>query len=92
MTKLVSDLLNVSRVENGGLKISPEPISLKDLIEEVKLIDEYEDDEKFGKDKKSYTFRIIYRSIERTLTNEEINKIQDEIREKTRKDLNADIR
>jgi len=35
MTKLVSDLLNVSRVENGGLKISPEPISLKDLIEEV---------------------------------------------------------
>lgn len=64
----------------------------KDLIEEVKLIDEYEDDKKFGKDKKSYTFRIVYRSIERTLTSEEINKIQDEIREKTKKDLNADIR
>jgi phenylalanyl-tRNA synthetase alpha chain len=62
------------------------------LIEEVKLLDEYEDDKKFGLDKKSYTFRIVYRSPERTLTNEEINKIQEEIREKTKQDLNAVLR
>jgi len=62
------------------------------LIEEVKLIDEYEDENKFGKDKKSYTFRIVYRSPERTLTAEEINKIQEEIREKTKQDLNAVLR
>ena len=64
----------------------------EDLIEEVKLLDEYENETKFGKDKKSYTFRIIYRSFERTLTNEEINKIQEKIREKTAKDLNAVLR
>ncbi|MFH1968112.1 MAG: hypothetical protein ABIJ84_01860 [bacterium] len=64
----------------------------ENLIEEVKLIDEYEDEEKFGKDKKSYTFRIVYRSPERTLTNEEINKIQEEIREKTKTELNAVLR
>jgi len=64
----------------------------ENLIEELKLIDEYEDEEKFGKDKKSYTFRIIYRSPERTLTAEEINKIQEEIREKTKQDLNAVLR
>ena len=64
----------------------------ENLIEEVKLIDEYEDSEKFGKDKKSYTFRINYRSPERTLTNEEINKIQAKIREKTQQDLNAVLR
>lgn len=63
-----------------------------DLIEEVKLIDEYEDENKFGKNKKSYTFRIVYRSFERTLTNEEINKIQEKIREKTEQDLNAVLR
>lgn len=63
-----------------------------DLIEEVKLIDEYEDEKKFGKNKKSYTFRIIYRSFERTLTNEEINKIQEKIREKTKQDLKATLR
>jgi phenylalanyl-tRNA synthetase alpha chain len=62
------------------------------LIEEVKLVDEFESAEKFGAEKKSYTFRIIYRSPERTLTNEEINKIQEEIREKTAQDLNAILR
>ncbi|HCC60389.1 MAG: hypothetical protein A2402_01825 [Candidatus Staskawiczbacteria bacterium RIFOXYC1_FULL_37_43] len=62
------------------------------IIEEVKLLDEYEDEEKFGKDKKSYTFRIVYRSPERTLTNEEINKIQGQIREHTQKELNAELR
>src|SRR4030043_1375248 len=64
----------------------------ENLIEEVKLIDEYEDEKKFGKDKKSYTFRIIYRSPERTLTNKEINKIQEEIREKTKQSLSAFLR
>jgi phenylalanyl-tRNA synthetase alpha chain len=63
-----------------------------DLIEEVKLLDEYENEEKFGQGKKSYTFRIVYRSSERTLTNEEINKIQEEIRRKTEQDLNAVLR
>ncbi len=63
-----------------------------DLIEEVKLLDEYEQGGKFGEDKKSYTFRIIYRSFERTLTNEEINKIQEKIREKTKQYLNAVLR
>jgi phenylalanyl-tRNA synthetase alpha chain len=64
----------------------------ENLIEEVKLVDEYEDENKFGKGKKSYTFRIVYRSPERTLTSEEINKIQEEIREKTKKDLKAVLR
>ena len=64
----------------------------ENLIEEVKLIDSYEDEAKFGKDKKSYTFRIIYRSLERTLKSDEINKIQEEIRNKTKQDLNAVLR
>jgi len=64
----------------------------ENLIEEVKLIDSYEDENKFGKDKKSYTFRIVYRSPERTLKNDEINQIQEEIRNKTKQELNATIR
>jgi phenylalanyl-tRNA synthetase beta subunit len=63
-----------------------------DLIEEVKLLDEYENEDKFGKGKKSYTFRFIYRSSERTLTNEEINKIQEKIRKKTESELKALLR
>ncbi len=64
----------------------------ENLIQEVKLIDSYEDEKKFGRDKKSYTFRIIYRSPERTLSSQEINKIQEEIRKKTKQNLNAILR
>lgn len=64
----------------------------KDLIEEVKLIDSYENEAKFGKNKKSYTFRIIYRSLVKTLTAKEINEIQEKIREKTKQYLNAVLR
>ena len=62
------------------------------LIQEIKLLDEYEDENKFGKNKKSYTFRIIYCSFERNLNNQEVNKIQEKIREKTKQDLNAILR
>lgn len=64
----------------------------ENIIEEVKLIDEFESEKKFGAGKKSYTFRIVYRSHERTLTNEEVNKIQDKIIEKTKLDLQATVR
>lgn len=62
------------------------------LAEEVKLLDKYENDEKFGKDKVSYTFRIVYCSPERTLTNEEVNEIQEKIRSKTQSELGAVLR
>ncbi|MSU54364.1 MAG: hypothetical protein EXS48_00795 [Candidatus Staskawiczbacteria bacterium] len=64
----------------------------ENLIEEVKLMDSYENDEKFGADKKSYTFHIVYRSLEKTLTNEEVNVIHDKITEKTKEEFNAIIR
>ncbi|PJE50527.1 MAG: hypothetical protein COV29_03930 [Candidatus Yanofskybacteria bacterium CG10_big_fil_rev_8_21_14_0_10_36_16] len=63
-----------------------------DLIEEVQLIDKYEDDSKFGKDKMSYTYRIIYRSMERTLTNEEVDEINDKVYEQTKSQFQAELR
>ena len=40
-----------------------------DLVEEVALIDKYGDEVKWGAGQTSYTYRIIYRSLDRTLTN-----------------------
>lgn len=62
------------------------------LVEEVKLIDKYEEPVKFGEDRISYTYRIIYRSNERTLVSEEVDKIQDEIYNQTAKQFNAKLR
>jgi phenylalanyl-tRNA synthetase beta subunit len=58
----------------------------------VQLLDTYENDAKFWSDIISYTFRIIYRSHERTLINDEINAIQLKIRQKTEEMLWAQLR
>ena len=50
-----------------------------DLAEEVELIDKYDNEEKFGKDKLSYAYRVTYRSVDRTLTHEEIDKLHKKI-------------
>ena len=62
------------------------------LVEEVKLIDKYEDKEKFGENKVSYTYRIIYRAPDRTLVSEEVDKIQSEIYRQTAEQFNAELR
>ena len=63
-----------------------------DLVEQVELLDKYENAEKFGQDKVSYTYRIIYRSNERTLTTEEIDPIQKQIYNETAKQFGAELR
>ena len=63
-----------------------------DLVEQVELLDKYENEAKFSKDKISYTYRIVYRSNERTLTTEEIDPIQKKIYDETAKQFKADLR
>lgn len=62
------------------------------LVEEVQLRDTYEDAQKFGAGRKSYTYRIIYRSNERTLLSREVDAIQQEIYQKTAIQFNAQMR
>lgn len=62
------------------------------LVEEVKLLDKYEDAGKFGEGKVSYTYRIVYRSLERTLTNDEVNAMHRQVEEKTKKEFGATVR
>lgn len=63
-----------------------------DLVEEVQLLDKYSNAEKFGADKLSYTYRIIYRSGDRTLLSDEVDKIQEKIYGETAKKFNAELR
>ncbi len=63
-----------------------------DLVEQVELLDKYENADKFGPDKVSYTYRIIYRSIERTLQTSEIDPIQQQIYDQTKRQFRAEVR
>ena len=63
-----------------------------DLAEEVALLDEYENDTKFGSDKKSYAYRVTYRSLDKTLTDEEVNSLHHELEQKTKEIFGAEIR
>jgi phenylalanyl-tRNA synthetase alpha chain len=62
------------------------------LVEEVKLLDKYENIEKFGAEKISYAFRITYRSTERTLISSEIDELHKKIEFETEKTFGAKIR
>ncbi|MEK7599205.1 MAG: hypothetical protein AAB474_01995 [Patescibacteria group bacterium] len=62
------------------------------LIEEVKLIDKYENPEKFGKGRLSYTYRVIYRSCQRSLLAKEIDPLQDKIYKETARQFKAEMR
>lgn len=63
-----------------------------DLVEEVSLTDKYENAAKFGADKLSYTYRITYRSIDRTLTNEEIEPVHKKVEAETKAQFGAEVR
>lgn len=64
----------------------------EDIVEQVEHVDRYENAERLGAGRVSHTFRITYRSFLRTLTNEEINVVQDRIRAAVESELAAVLR
>ena len=63
-----------------------------DLIEQVELLDKYEDEKKFGAGKASYTYRVVYRSPERTLQTAEVDPLQSKLYEQTKLQYHAELR
>lgn len=63
-----------------------------DLAEEMALVDTYENAAKFGAGKKSYAYRITYRSLDRTLTDAEVNALHKKLEGRTKEVFGATIR
>jgi phenylalanyl-tRNA synthetase alpha chain len=63
-----------------------------DLVEEVSLLDKYENAEKFGAGKTSYAFRVVYRSNERTLTSAEVDVLHHALEKKTAEEFGGIVR
>lgn len=66
--------------------------TIPDIVEEVALLDKYENDEKFGTDKMSYAYRVTYRALDRTLTSEEVDALHKKLEETTAAAYGAVIR
>jgi phenylalanyl-tRNA synthetase alpha chain len=65
---------------------------LGDMAEQVEQVDKYENEAKLGTGKVSYAYRITYRSIDRTLTNDEVNALHAKLEKATVENFSAKIR
>lgn len=62
------------------------------LIYDVDLIDEYEDANRLGNNKKSLTFRMVFQSKERTLTDDEVEEMMKKMRDALIGKYGAEVR
>lgn len=60
-----------------------------DLVEKIDLVDEFTNPKK---GKTSHCYRITYRSMDRSLTDEEINQLQEALRDRSAADLAVELR
>lgn len=60
-----------------------------ETVEDVRLVDEFTHP---STGRKSFCYRIVYRSLERTLTNEEVNAMHEKIRQALTNDLGVELR
>lgn len=82
---MVNEEIEVAQIEKIILKVG------KKLLESFKLFDVYRD-AKLGEGKKSVAYALTFRIKERTLTDEEVNGVMEQIIGQLEKDLKAELR
>ncbi len=88
---------DISLLVNKDVKISEmlnliESADTSSIVQDVDVFDIYEDNPDVPEGKKSIAFHIIYRSDNRTLTDEEADKIEQNIKKALGQGLGAEIR
>jgi len=77
-------------IRSGRIKQAIEQVNT-DLIESISLYDHYEG-ERIGADEKALTFRILYRSKDRTLSGKEINELHESVIRKIQDETGGRLR
>ncbi len=76
----ISVLLNKNQILNQVFNLAKD--TFKELLEDIYVIDIYEDESKLGSNLRSITLRMIIRGIDKTLTDEEVNKLYKDLLDK----------
>ena len=79
----ISILLNKEQTLNQVFNLIQD--TFKELLEDVYVIDIFEDESKLGANVRSITLRMIIRGIDKTLTDKEVNKLYEDLLEKIEK-------
>ena len=91
VVRAISFVVKSDFVPNNYFDLIRETVG-EELVEEVKLLDTYADPKKFGEGTTSYTYRIVYRSLEKTLTGEEVDVLHKKLEHATAAQHGAQVR
>ncbi len=64
----------------------------KPILQEMNLFDIFEDEQKLGEGKKSYSVSLLFRDDDKTLKDKEVEKVMDKVMASCESKLNAEIR
>lgn len=88
---IVDEQVQVGDIEQTITKKAKKLLKGKKSLESLKLFDIYRD-EKIGENKKSVAYSLIFRDTTKSLSDEEINPVMEEITVELQKQFNAELR
>lgn len=88
---IVDEQVQVGDIEQTITKKAKKLLKRKKSLENLKLFDIYRD-EKIGENKKSVAYSLIFRDTTKSLSDEEINPVMEEITVELQKQFNAELR
>ncbi len=88
---IVDEQVQVGDIEQTIIKKAKKLLKGKRSLENLKLFDIYRD-EKIGESKKSVAYSLIFRDATKSLSDDEINPVMEEITAELQKQFNAELR
>lgn len=88
---IVDEQVQVGDIEQTIIKKAKKLLKGKRSLENLKLFDIYRD-EKIGESKKSVAYSLIFRDTTKSLSDDEINPVMEEITAELQKQFNAELR
>ena len=88
---IVDEGIEVGEIEKTIIRKARKLLKGKKSLEELKLFDIYRD-EKIGENKRSVAYSLVFRDLSKSLSDDEINPVMEEITKELENKFNAELR